>query len=135
MDEEKLEDRLILSTKKSLYDPIEIVIDGQVYQSLKTTRTVLKKIDELDELVVGKRDTDALYKIVQLMFDVNMVILEKLDKREVENIYIFIKRKFAEIEKERLKLVTASFGGTWAQKGQQVKKVLPKNQKRSGKKH
>ena len=135
MDEEKLEDRLILSTKKSLYDPIEIVIDGQVYQSLKTTRTVLKKIDELDEFVDGRKDIDAVYKIVQFLFSIDMLVLEKLDKREVENIYIFVKRKFAEIEKERLKLVTASFGSTWVQEGQQVKKVPPKNQKRSGKKH
>jgi|GEM_PF-2431758 len=133
MNEKKPEDRLVLSTKKSLYDPIEIVIDDKVYESLKTTRNVLKKIDELDVLV-DKGDTDALYKIVQLMFNVDMSILEGLDKREVENIYIYVKRKFVEIEKERLKLITASFGNTWSKKGQQVKKVPPKNPKRPGKK-
>jgi len=133
MDGQKLEDRLVLTTKKSLYDPIEITIDDKVYQSLKTTRAVLKKIDELDKLV-DKENTDALYKIVQLMFDVPMSVLEELDKREVENIYIFAKRKFVEIEKERLKLITASFGSTWSQKGQQARRVPPKNRKRPGKK-
>ncbi len=132
MDEKKLEDRLILSTKKSLYDPIEIVIDDQAYQSLKTTKAVLAKIDELDKLV-DKENVDALYKIVQLMFDVPMAVLEELDKREVENIYIFVKRKFVEIEKERLKLVTASFGSAWVKKDQ-VKKAIPKNRKRPGSK-
>ena len=43
------EDRLVLNTKKSLYDPIEIVIDNQVYQSAKTTKAVLKEINKLDE--------------------------------------------------------------------------------------
>lgn len=133
MEEKKPEDRLVLSTKKSLYDPIEIVIDDKTYESLKTTRAVLKKIDELDKLV-DKENTDALYKIVQLMFDVDMSVLEKLDKREVENIYIFAKRKFVEIEKERLKLVTASFGSAWSQKEKQVRRVPPKNRKRPGKK-
>ena len=133
MNEKKPEDRLVLTTKKSLYDPIEIVIDDQIYQSLKTTRTVLKKIDELDKLV-DKEDTDALYKIVQLLFNVSMAVLEELDKREVENIYIFAKRKFVEIEKERLKIITASFGNTWAKRTQPAGRVPSKNRKRSGKK-
>ena len=135
MEEKKPEDRLILNTKKSLYDPIEIVIDDQVYQSLKTTRAVVKEIDKLDE-EIGKdrKNSEALYKAVQLMFGVDMETLEELDKREVENIYIFAKRKFVEIEQERQKLVLSSFGNVWKDKKQKVKEVPPKNRKRSGNK-
>jgi len=132
MEEKKGEGRLVLSTKKSLYDPVEIVIDDKVYHSLKVTRAVAKEIDKLDaEIGKDKKDDEALYKAVQLLYDIDLKVLEELDKREVEQIYIFSKQKFVEIEKERMKLVLASFGSTWATK-EKVKKVIPKNPKRSG---
>ena len=46
------EDKLVLNTKKSLYDPIEIEIDGQVYQGAKTTRATLKEISRLDDEIL-----------------------------------------------------------------------------------
>ena len=92
---EKPEDRLVLSTRKSLYAPIEITIDDRTYYSKKTTHAVLMEINKLDS-AVGKESTEALYKVVRLMFDIEQKVLEKLDKREVEDIYIFAKKKFSE---------------------------------------
>ena len=133
MDEEKSGNRLVISSKKSLYDPIEIVIDDQTYCSLKTTRAVLKEIDKLDdEIAKNKLNREALYKIVQLLFNIDMKTLEKLDAREVEDIYVFSKKKFAEIEKTRLELAQLSFGADLGMARAQVQKVIRKNQKRSG---
>jgi len=127
------EDRLVISTRKSLYDPIEIEIDGEVYQSKKTTRTILAEINELDKKISPDND-EPLYKIVRLLFDVDQKILDKLDKREVEDIYFFVKKKFQEIERERLRLISDTFGKIWNEKGQQVKRTIPKNRKRPGNK-
>lgn len=133
MDEEKPENRLVISSKKSLYDPIEIVIDDQIYYSLKTTRPILKEIDKLDdEIARNKQNREALYKVVQLMYNIDIKILEKLDAREVEDIYVFSKKKFAEIEMTRLKLAKLSFGANLGTERVQVQKVIRKNQKRSG---
>lgn len=125
------EDRLVLNTKKSLYEPIEIEIDGQVYQSVKTTRTLLVEIDKLDEKAASN-DDEALYKVVQLLFNVERKVLEKLDKREVQDIYTFSKKKFLEIEKQRVDIITKSFSKVFP--GQKVVKEIPPSQKRPGSK-
>ena len=129
-------DRLVLNTKKSLYDPIEIVIDDQVYQSVKTTKAVLEEVDKLDELIVKHPGKDEyLYKAIQLLFDVKSEILDKLDKREVEDIYTFSKKKFAEVEAQRVEIVTSTLGKIWAGKEPPKKKgakeIIP-SEKRSG---
>lgn len=123
--------RLVLNTKKSLYDPIEIEIDGQVYQSLKITHAVQKEIDKLDEKVA--EDDEALYKIIQLLFNVDMKILEELDKREVQQIWLHFKQKFFEIEKQRLDIITSTFGKIWGPEGKKIKEKIP-SQKRPGSK-
>lgn len=124
-------DRLVLNTKKSLYEPVEIVIDDQVYQCVKSTRTVLAEIDELDKKA-AENDDEALYKIVQILFDVDQKILEKLDKREVQDIYTFSKKKFLEIEKQRVAIITESFSKIFP--GQQAVKKIPPSGKRPGNK-
>ena len=104
------EKRLILSTKKSLYDPFEIEIDGQVYQNIVITRTVLREINKLeDEIREAEDNTESIYKYVQILFNVDLKILEKLDKRDVQDIYSFAKKKFWEIEEQRAKLITETF--------------------------
>ena len=125
------EDRLVLNTKKSLYEPIEIEIDGQVYQSAKTTQALLAEVDKLDERI-AKKEEGALYKVVGLLFNIDAKILAQLDKREVEDIYTFSKRKFLEIERQRVDIITKSFEKVFP--GQTVvKKVIP-SQKRPGNK-
>jgi len=128
------EDRLVLNTKKSLYDPIEIVIDNQVYQSAKTTKAVLKEINRLDEEILKFPGKDELlYNAIQLLFNVGPEILDKLDKREVEDIYTFSKRKFAEIEAERVKIITSTLGKIWGPGLKKVREKIP-SRKRPGSK-
>lgn len=127
------EDRLVLNTKKSLYDPIEIVIDDQVYQSAKTTKAVLEEVNKIDEEITkSPTDSKLLYKAVQLLFKVEPKILDTLDQREVEDIYVFSKKKFTEIEKQRVEIVTSTLKNIWGP-GKQTKEQIP-SRKRPGSK-
>jgi len=126
-------DRLVLKTKESLYKPIEIEIDEKVYQSIKTTNAVLVELNKLDE-IVGKEDAiEPVYAVVRFLFNVDLEILEKLDKREVQDIYTFTKGKFLEIEKERAELIKRTFINAAGFEGEKVKAIIP-NVKRSGSK-
>ena len=128
------EERLVLNTKKSLYEPIEIEIDKQVYQSVKVTTATLREIDKLDEEILKDPGSDKLlYRAVQLLFNVGPTILDKLDKREVEDIYTFSKKKFAEIEKQRADIVSKSLSSIWQPPRKDAKEVIP-SQKRPGSK-
>ena len=128
------EDRLVLNTKKSLYEPIEVEIDGQVYQSVKTTTATLKEIDKVDEeIVANPGKNEPLYKAIQLLFNIGPEILSKLDQREVEDIYTFSKKKFAEIEKQRVEIITKSLGDIWQRDQRKVKGEVP-SEKRPGSK-
>jgi len=126
-------DRLVLSTKKSLYSPIEIEIDGKVYLSIKTTNAVLIELNKLDEKVVKEDDIKHVYAVIRFLFNVDLDILEKLDKREVQDIYTFTKRKFLEIEEERVELIKRTFVNAAGLEGEKVKEAVP-NVKRSGNK-
>lgn len=128
------EDKLVLNTKKSLYEPIEIEIDGQVYQSVKTTRATLEEINKIDdEIQKNPKNDDLLYKAIQLLFGVESKILDKLDKREVQDILTFSKRKFFEIEQQRLEIITSAFGKIWTPDKQKTARSIP-SQKRPGSK-
>ena len=105
------EDKLVLNTKKSLYDPIEIEIDGQIYRGAKTTRATLKEISRLDdEILKNPENDDLLYTIIKLLFNVEPEVLDKLDKREVQDIYTFSKKEWLKIEKQRVEIITSTFG-------------------------
>jgi len=128
------EERLVLNTKKSLYEPIEIEIDKQVYQSIKTTTATLKEMNKIDEEILKNPTSDELlYSAVQLLFNVSPAILNKLDKREVEDIYTFSKRRFAEIEKQRVEIISKSLANVWQPTKKKVKEEIP-SQKRPGSK-
>jgi len=124
------EDRLVLSTQKSLYKSFEIEVNEKVYQCIKATHPVLAEVNKLDAQITAEND-EPIFKIVELLYGVNRKILDELDKREVEDIYFFTKKKFLEIDKERLKLIANSFSG---ERGKQVKGKIPKNRKRPGNK-
>ena len=105
------ENRLVLNTKKSLYDPIEIEVDGQVYQSVKITRAVLIEVNKLDDdIAKDPTSTELLYRAIQILFAVDSNLLDKLDRREAEDIYTFTKRKFAAVETQRAAIIAKSFG-------------------------
>ncbi len=128
--------RLVLNTKKSLYDPIEIVIDEVVYKSVKLTRVTLNEMNKFEK---GRKAGDkneaegdlVNYRIVHLIFGVPMDTIELLDKREVEDIVLDMQKKLQTTERKRLKTATDAFEITLGDKAQ-PKRVIPKNPKRPG---
>jgi hypothetical protein len=75
---------LILSTKKSVYKPIEVEIDGKVYRAKTINREIL---DEMGKLEEGIRTGDAgkAYDQVELIFG-NGQIFNKLELRQINDI-------------------------------------------------
>ncbi len=80
--------RLKIDTKKSLYDPIEVEIDGKVYKVKKITRPLLKKIGEYDK-AVAEGDLESAYKRLELFIGKHK-ILSELSLNELIEITNFV---------------------------------------------
>lgn len=78
-------EKLILSTKESLYKPIEIEVDGVIYKAGKLTRDFLKGFFDFEKLAF-EGDTDAPYKQAHYAFGIPLKVLYKLDAAEVKDI-------------------------------------------------
>jgi len=129
--------RLKLSTKESLYDPIEIEVDEQLYRSRKLTHDIRKKIGELNKkvsVVTGSEESiEALYRLVEFIFKIKREVLEKLEQSEVEEIYFHFNKRFVEVEKERMEIIKKTFEKAAQIKGgKEPKEKIPKNRKRPG---
>ena len=65
--------RLTIDTKKSLFEPVEVEINGKVFKVKKIDRETLKKITELDiETQAG--NLDAAYRRLELMIGKQAVV-------------------------------------------------------------
>lgn len=130
-------DRLVFSTKESIYPAIEIEIDAKVYQSVKLTRAVVGEMAKIEakRKEIDKEGGDEVgepnYELVELLFKVDKAILEKMDKREVEDIVLFVQEKIQTIEAQRLKVASSALRSALGIKDQ-PKNVIPKNPKRPG---
>ena len=82
---EKEEQKLVLSTTKSIHEPIEIEIDGKTYQNNPFSRATFDKVKKHEEAAL-KGDTEALYKQVQALYPVSMEVLNKIDIRDINSI-------------------------------------------------
>jgi len=75
--------RLTIDTKntKSLYDPVEVEINGKVFKVISIDRNVLKKIEEFDAETV-KGNLDAAYQRLELLIGkhpfINKLRIEEL---------------------------------------------------------
>ena len=74
---------------------------------------------------------ESLYKAIQVLFAVDTKVLDKLDRREAEDIYSFTKQKFAEVEAQRAAIVAKSFGDVIA-KGRKEGSEKPPSQLKPG---
>lgn len=124
-------ERLVLKTKKSLYDPIVIDVDETLYESVKLTRVVLDEMTKIEKertVEDDKKDSNNSinYRLVNFIFKVPMKILDLLDKREVEDIVLFMQKKLRTTEAERLKAAKDAFKQTLGGKTQ-PKRTIPKN--------
>jgi len=77
--------KLILSTQKSIHKPIEIEIDGKTYCNRPLSRATFDEVKEHEKAAL-KGDIEALYKQVQILYGVEMDVLNKLDIRDVNTL-------------------------------------------------
>jgi len=82
--------RLTIDTKntKSLYDPVEIEINGKVFKVINIDRDVLKKIEEYD-IETAKGNFDAAYQRLELLIGKHPFI-SKLRLEELIEITEFV---------------------------------------------
>ena len=79
------EDKLILSTQKSLHEPIEIEVDKKTYQNRPLSRATFDEVKKYEKAALGG-DIEALYKQVHVLFGVPINVLNKLDIRDVNTL-------------------------------------------------
>jgi len=79
------EKKLVLSTQKSIHKPIEVEIDGKIYQNQPLSRATFDKVKKYEKAAMGG-DIEALYKQVQALFGVPMEVLNKLDIRDINTL-------------------------------------------------
>jgi len=82
--------KLVIDTKKSLFKPIEIEIDGVSYLVTRLNKAVFDKIKGFEDEAL-KGSLDALFEQLQILVPkLNGNLLAKLDVREVQRIVNFI---------------------------------------------
>jgi len=79
---------LKLSTKKLLYKPITIEIDGKLYESKPINRAMLEQMSEL-ESQIRSGNAQSAYDQVKLMFG-NHSVFDKLDLRQINDIISYV---------------------------------------------
>jgi hypothetical protein len=102
--------RLIIKTEESLYKPVEVEIDGQVYQVARVTRSIQRQLLELDE--AWKRgELDAAFLRLEVLIGPQEFI-EKLDVQQANAITEYIVRKvYAPSKEDRAEEKKASEAG------------------------
>lgn len=82
--------KLTIDTKESLFDPIEIAIDGETFVVKRLTRSLLLEIEELMKAVQGG-SFDAGYKVLELLLGKKAFsVISELDLTQVNKISTFI---------------------------------------------
>lgn len=93
--EDKFE-KLVLSTKKSLYPPIVIEIDGTDYECVKFTNEIQtwfieqeKRVSEAREKDDAKAVANITSEFIAKLYKIDRKILDELDGREIQDIATF----------------------------------------------
>ena len=73
---------LELSTKKSLYKPIVIKVDGKAYESTMITAELFEKISKLDAKA-KKGDLTAVAQQLNLVYGIPVAVAKRLDLRDM----------------------------------------------------
>jgi len=80
--------KLAIDTRASLFEPIEIEIDGEKFQVKPLTRDLLRKIQDLDEKILGG-NADAPYERLEALIGTSPII-DGLTLQQVIEITMFI---------------------------------------------
>ncbi len=103
-------------TRKSIYPPIEIKLDGEVFQSRKFTHSLLievtpheKEIESDDkpkkdesDIDLNKRKWDAYCNWMRIVFGVKDEKLEETEFAEIEDAFLIVKTELIKRQGERM---------------------------------
>lgn len=85
MEEKTKDQKLVLSTKKSIHKPIIIEVDGKDYPNNPLSRELFDEVRKHEKAALGG-NIEALYEQVMLLFSVPLEVLNKLDVRDVNTL-------------------------------------------------
>lgn len=144
------------NTRKSIYPPIEVTLNGEVFQSRKFTHPLLiekapheKVIEETEpkkdesDIDFSKRQWEAYCNWMRIVFAVTVEKLEGTDFDEIEDAFATVKTELVKRDGGRteksvleMKAVTAKIGKATDGIGEVAEKMteLTKNVKRPGEK-
>jgi len=94
--------RLTIDTKntKSLYEPVEVEINGKVFQVISIGRDTIKKIEEYDA-AVKKGNLDAAYERLELFIGKHKLISNLKIEEMIEITDFIIQSVFTPVKKEK----------------------------------
>ena len=90
--------KLTIDTKESLFKPIEVEIDGKVFEVKRFTRAVAQEVEKLDTQIQGGK-LDAAYRQLEIFLGENKAI-GNLDLNQVNEITRFIVKNIISPEPE-----------------------------------
>ena len=88
--------RTVLSTKKSLFDPFEVDVDGVIYTNRPFSKQLFSELQKLDSKAKSTKTPDgdkvsAVYDQIALIFGVPQAIAYQIDIRDVKELLDKIK--------------------------------------------
>ena len=87
--------KLVLSTQRSIHKPIEVEIDRKTYQNRPLSRATFDEVKKHEKAAL-KGDIEALYKQVNILFNVPMTVLDKLDIRDINTLLQYTMTKVSQ---------------------------------------
>jgi hypothetical protein len=90
--------KLTINTKSSLYDPIEIEINGHIYKITSLNTEFFDKMDRFDSMVIdeGKLEGNALF--LNACLGVPLKLAKLIDIRTINEIKLFIAKVISNAE-------------------------------------
>jgi hypothetical protein len=90
--------KLKIDTTKSLYDPIEIEVNGHIYKITSLSTEFFEKMDRFDAMVIdeGKLEGNALF--LNACLGMPMKLAKLIDIRTINEIKLFIAKVISNAE-------------------------------------
>ena len=82
-------DRFKVSTKKSLFKPIEIEVDGEVYSVDMVTAETLEKVAKYD-VKAGAADMNAVTELLEILIGIPKKVSRKIDVRDLNKMLTYV---------------------------------------------
>lgn len=88
-------ERFKVSTKKSLFKPIEIEVDGKVYSRPLITVSLLQQVEALEKKITkgGELNFDALVDQLHLLTGIPKSVAKQIDLRDLEKMLEYLSAK------------------------------------------